>query len=91
MLPVTAASLWTAEMDGDDRQGRWAGELTDALAPYAIHAAPLNFLDDEGPEAVRAAYGAHYARLSELKAERDPQNLFRCNHNVPPASRRSAA
>jgi FAD/FMN-containing dehydrogenase len=44
------------------------------------------FLDDEGEERVRAAYpGATWERLAAVKAQYDPQNLFRLNQNIPPA------
>jgi FAD/FMN-containing dehydrogenase len=46
----------------------------------------VNFLSDEGPERVRAAYpGATWERLAEVKRRYDPDNLFRHNENVPPA------
>lgn len=46
----------------------------------------VNFLVDEGPERVRAAYpGATYERLAQVKARYDPDNLFRLNQNIPPA------
>jgi FAD/FMN-containing dehydrogenase len=49
-------------------------------------AAYVNFLGREGPERVRAAYpGATWDRLVEVKRRYDPENLFRLNHNVPPA------
>lgn len=49
-----------------------------------------NFLGDEGEEWVRAAYpGATWDRLAEIKARYDPDNFFRLNHNVPPATERS--
>jgi FAD/FMN-containing dehydrogenase len=34
----------------------------------------------------RAAYGdAHFKRLRQAKRRYDPHNLFRLNHNIPPA------
>ena len=48
-------------------------------------AAYVNFLGDEGPERVRAAYpGGAFDRLTRIKAQYDPENLFRGNQNVPP-------
>jgi FAD/FMN-containing dehydrogenase len=47
----------------------------------------VNFLGDEGPERVRAAYPpATWERLREIKRRYDPTNLFRLNQNIPPAS-----
>ncbi len=46
----------------------------------------VNFLSDEGPARVRAAYpGKTYDRLVEIKRRYDPDNLFRLNQNIPPA------
>jgi len=41
---------------------------------------------DEPLERVRAAYGeAKFERLRQVKRRFDPHNLFRYNHNIPPA------
>ena len=48
----------------------------------------VNFVGDEGPERVRAAYpGATWDRLAAVKATYDPDNLFRLNQNVTPSGR----
>jgi hypothetical protein len=47
----------------------------------------VNFLGDEGPERVRAAYpGSTWDRLAAIKASYDTTNLFRLNQNIPPKS-----
>jgi FAD/FMN-containing dehydrogenase len=72
----------------DDRPARraWVSGLTSDLT-RADTGAYVGFLGDEGPERVRAAYpGATWDRLKQVKARYDPDNLFRLNQNIPPAS-----
>lgn len=45
----------------------------------------VNMLLDEGQERVQAAYRDNYARLAQIRAKYDPQNLFRMNQNIKPA------
>ena len=65
---------------------RWASAYWSALHPFNRHGgAYVNFMSEgEGEERVRAAYGANYARLVEVKRKYDPTNLFRVNHNIVP-------
>ncbi|MGH3303935.1 MAG: BBE domain-containing protein [Streptosporangiaceae bacterium] len=47
----------------------------------------MNFMmGDEGQDRLKATYGQNYDRLRQVKAAYDPRNLFRINHNIPPAS-----
>ena len=46
----------------------------------------VNYLSDDSPGAVRAAYGEHYARLARIKRVYDPENVFRRNRNILPAA-----
>jgi FAD/FMN-containing dehydrogenase len=50
----------------------------------------VNFLADEGPARIRAAYpGATWDRLAAIKRRYDPNNLFRLNQNIPPSEGQS--
>ncbi|MEV7342037.1 FAD-binding oxidoreductase [Streptomyces sp. NPDC093544] len=65
---------------------RWTVDYFDALHPYSAGGAYVNMMMDEGQERVRASYRDNYARLARIKADRDPDNLFRLNQNIEPAS-----
>ena len=41
---------------------------------------------EETEDRIRASYGGNYARLAAIKAKYDPDNLFRVNQNIQPAS-----
>jgi hypothetical protein len=69
-----------------DRVSRqaWVEQLSRALN-QGDDGAYVNFLTDEGPERVRAAYpGSTWDRLVSVKRRYDPSNLFRLNQNIPP-------
>jgi FAD/FMN-containing dehydrogenase len=70
----------------DDRPVReaWVADFESALRQDDA-GAYVNFLGQEGPEQVRAAYPeATHERLAEVKATYDPTNLFHRNHNILP-------
>ena len=75
---------WTDPAD-TERNITWARDAADAVAPFASGGYLLNFLDEEGADTVRAAFGANYPRLAALKSKYDPTNFFRLNQNVLPA------
>ncbi len=64
---------------------RWTTEYWDATHPYSAGGAYVNFMMDEGQDRVSATYGPNYRRLTEVKAEYDPDNVFRINQNIWPA------
>jgi FAD/FMN-containing dehydrogenase len=46
----------------------------------------VNFLGEASEAQVRRAYpGSTWDRLAAVKRRYDPTNLFRVNHNIPPA------
>ncbi len=45
----------------------------------------VGFMGEEDEATLRAAYGPAWDRLREVKRRYDPDNLFRLNHNIPPA------
>jgi FAD/FMN-containing dehydrogenase len=64
----------------------WVAQFAAAL-PQGEGGVYVNFLGDEGEARVREAYpGPTWERLAAIKARYDPTNLFRLNHNIPPAS-----
>ncbi len=69
----------------DDTVIAWTREVFAALQPHSTGGVYVNFMGDEGQERVHAAYGASYARLAQIKARWDPDNVFRANQNVRPA------
>ncbi len=77
-------SVWTEPADTDANIS-WTREMLAALRPQLASRRWLNYLgDDQGDEAIRAAYGPNYQRLSEVKRRYDPGNVFHLNHNIAP-------
>jgi FAD/FMN-containing dehydrogenase len=64
----------------------WAIARWEALHPYSAGGAYVNFMMDEGQSRVKATYGSNYARLAQIKAAYDPDNVFRVNQNIEPAA-----
>lgn len=69
-----------------DSLKEWTVRYWEALQPFSSGRSYVNFMDDEGREHVRPAYGENYERLVELKRKYDPENVLHVNQNVDPAS-----
>jgi FAD/FMN-containing dehydrogenase len=80
--------LWllAAWQDPDQAEAAegWIGRVRAAAADPA-GMGYVNAMDSVPQERVRAAYGANYGRLAQLKRRYDPDNFFRLNQNVIPA------
>lgn len=83
-------AIWSDEAD-DTRNIDWMRACWDALRPLATGGVYLNFAGTEDGALVDRGLGANMARLAEVKAAWDPQNLFRRNANILPAAAPTAA
>jgi FAD/FMN-containing dehydrogenase len=81
-------NYWDDPKGEGEPQRRWVNDVLDATRRYSTGGGYVNAIEaDEGPARVRAAYGEHtFSRLAKIKRRWDPQNNFRLNANIPPAS-----
>ena len=77
--------LW--ENAADDERGRqWVHNIRADFKPWASGAVYLNFIGDEGSDRVVAGFGReNYQKLTKVKTQYDPENIFHLNHNIKPA------
>ena len=82
-------SVWWDPAETDENIA-WTRRTFENLKPFHAANRYVNYLDDDeaehGPDPVRAAYGDNYARLCEVKARYDPDNVFHLNFNTPPGA-----
>ncbi|MEH0153052.1 FAD-binding oxidoreductase [Limibacter armeniacum] len=69
-----------------DELMKWGKAYWEAVHPYSMQAAYVNFMMEEGDERVRATYGSNYDRLVQLKYKYDPNNFFCVNQNIKPTT-----
>lgn len=68
----------------NDAMIAWTRETWDALHPHSAGAGYINFMMDDGIDRIQATYRGNYDRLARVKAQYDPDNLFRVNQNIAP-------
>jgi FAD/FMN-containing dehydrogenase len=84
-IMVNVAAFYEGDADKPRREA-WVVDFARWLSG-GDKAAYVNFVVDEGPERIRAAYpGATWDRLRAIKARYDPANIFDGNQNIPPAA-----
>jgi FAD/FMN-containing dehydrogenase len=84
---ASALAIWVDPAD-DDAQIAWTRGVADGLAGSSLTGAGYgNYAPiDETAERVLAGFGPErFERLRRVKARHDPDNVFRFNHNIPPA------
>jgi FAD/FMN-containing dehydrogenase len=85
---VAVDSNWPDGRD-DGRNVAWVRAAWDRLTPYGNGEVYLNFSGRDGaaPDVgADTALGRNLARLGRIKAQYDPDNAFRLNHNIAPAA-----
>jgi FAD/FMN-containing dehydrogenase len=82
---VTVDAAWD-NPDAAETNIEWSCRLWETLRPVSLDGFYPGFPGFvEGEESGRMAYGDNYDRLAEIKADYDPENIFRNNLNVEPA------
>lgn len=83
---VSAIAVWENPSEDASMIG-WARRVVDSLRPSSFSGAGYgNYAMDEPADRVRAAFGPErFDRLARVKRRYDPDNVFRFNHNIPPA------
>ena len=85
---VSIDGMWSDA--GDDAANiAWTRSAWEAVKEFGTGEVYLNFTGraDEAPDAgVDSALGRNMSRLAEIKAKYDPDNFFRVNDNIRPAS-----
>ncbi|GEP54620.1 FAD-binding oxidoreductase [Reyranella soli] len=76
---------WTDPAENEKHMA-WARTMAEAMKPHSSGAYLLNFLSEEDADTIKAAFGANYPRLAQVKKKYDPTNFFSINQNIQPAA-----
>ena len=84
-------SMVIAAIDSDPSKAEalrsWGRRYWTGVHLFNLEGAYVNFMmDDEAEGRVQATYGDNYKRLASIKAKYDPDNMFRVNQNIVPAT-----
>ena len=84
LFSVQYGSTWSDPGDTPQRLADMR-DLYAAMRPYVSGAAYVNYCDLDLTDWQNAYWGANLARLKQIKAAFDPDNIFRHAQSVPPA------
>jgi FAD/FMN-containing dehydrogenase len=83
---VHVLTMWPPDHTLDADNIAFTRGIKDAMEPWTISGAHVNFVSDPGTGGLTEAYGAaRFARLREVKRAWDPDNVFHHNQNISPA------
>ncbi len=80
---INIAGQWR-EPGATEDEIAWVRDTFATLEPHLSGGAYSNFMADDDGETATVAYGPTLARLREIKAIYDPDNVFRLNQNIEP-------
>jgi FAD/FMN-containing dehydrogenase len=78
-------SQWP-DVTTDKENIAWSRQSFAALQPYLASARYVNYLDQDDAADLAGPFGANYARLAQIKAKWDPENIFHLNQNIQPGA-----
>ncbi|MGK7311715.1 MAG: FAD-binding oxidoreductase [Candidatus Longimicrobiales bacterium M2_2A_002] len=82
---MTIVGMWREPSQAEEHMA-WVTEYYEAVHPHSGHEGGYtNFAAADDQARVRENYGSSYDRLARIKAEWDPDNVFRLNQNIEPA------
>jgi FAD/FMN-containing dehydrogenase len=81
---VVLLSQWSEPKD-NEKCIAWCKDTYAALQPFLGTTRYMNYLGHDEPDDIaKTVYGPNYARLQQLKAKYDPENVFHTNVNIRP-------
>ncbi len=83
-LVLNVHGRWEDKAD-DDKCIKWSRDFFNETQPYASSGVYVNFMTEEEEDRIESAFGLNYERLTKVKKQYDPKNLFRMNQNIKPA------
>ena len=84
-IDLVIMSNWV-NAEEDAKHVEWTRAFWTAMQEFSSKRVYVNALGVEGEQRVKEAYGESYDRLLALKKTYDPENVFRLNQNINPAT-----
>ena len=81
---LVVISVWSEPAE-DENHIDWTRRFHSGMEAWSAGTAYVNSLDQDDRGRIREAYGANYARLTDVKQAYDPENRFRRNQNIQPS------